>query len=55
MHTLFDALRERGVPGVHLGMVPENTNARAFYDRLGFTQLPKPTPDTPIDHLAYRL
>ncbi|RKN11119.1 GNAT family N-acetyltransferase [Streptomyces radicis] len=40
MDALFDALRARGVPGVHLGMSPANTNARAFYDRIGFTELP---------------
>ncbi len=42
MHTFFDALRQRGVPGVHLSMNVANTNARAFYDRIGFTQLPLP-------------
>jgi ribosomal protein S18 acetylase RimI-like enzyme len=36
IETLFDRLRARGVPGVHLGVDPRNTNARAFYDRLGF-------------------
>lgn len=43
MHTFFDALRARGVPAVHLGMSPANTGARAFYDRLGFTELPAPS------------
>ena len=38
-------LRARGVPGVHLGMDPANTGARAFYDRLGFVELPSSTPD----------
>lgn len=32
-------LRTAGVPGVHLGMVSTNTAARAFYDRLGFTEI----------------
>jgi ribosomal protein S18 acetylase RimI-like enzyme len=32
---LVPALREAGVPAVHLGMVTENTAARAFYDRIG--------------------
>jgi hypothetical protein len=40
---LTDALRERGVPGLHLGVDPANTGARAFYARLGLT--PAPTPD----------
>ena len=37
--TLLDALRAAGVPRVHLGMIATNTPARAFYDRLGFTEL----------------
>ncbi|NUR83702.1 MAG: GNAT family N-acetyltransferase [Nonomuraea sp.] len=37
--TLFAALRERGVPGVHLGVGARNPGARAFYLRLGFTEL----------------
>lgn len=39
-----DALRERGVPGVHLGMDPANVGARAFYARLGFVELASSTP-----------
>ncbi|GHS89166.1 hypothetical protein AGMMS50218_14780 [Actinomycetota bacterium] len=35
--ALADALRERGVPGVHLGVEARNTGARAFYARIGFT------------------
>lgn len=38
--TLFDALRERGVPGVHLVAAAANTSAIGFYERLGFTRLP---------------
>lgn len=45
--TLAAALRERGVTGLHLTMDAANTNARAFYDRLGFTELPSSTPDAP--------
>jgi ribosomal protein S18 acetylase RimI-like enzyme len=37
--ALRAALLERGVPGVHLSYDPANTAARAFYDRLGFTEL----------------
>lgn len=40
VRTFLAALRERGVAAVHLGMVPTNTRARAFYDRLGFSELP---------------
>ncbi len=35
--TLADALRERGVPGLHLGVAEQNTGAIAFYGRVGFT------------------
>lgn len=38
------ALAARGVPGVHLGVDPRNTGARAFYDRLGFAELPLTVP-----------
>jgi len=38
--TLVAELRRRGVPGLHLMMDPANLGARAFYDRLGFTELP---------------
>lgn len=34
--TLLTALRDAGVPRVHLAMVSANTRARAFYDRVGF-------------------
>ncbi|MFI8949940.1 GNAT family N-acetyltransferase [Streptomyces sp. NPDC053750] len=36
MRTLWRALRERGVPAVHLVMATANKPARAFYDRMGF-------------------
>ncbi|MFD6417882.1 GNAT family N-acetyltransferase [Streptomyces sp. NPDC060194] len=36
--TLFAALRERGVPGVQLGVGGANTDAQAFYRRIGFTE-----------------
>lgn len=39
IRTYLGALRERGVPAVHLGMVRTNTPARAFYDRLGFHEI----------------
>lgn len=40
--TLSDALRERGVSGLHLVASAENTGAMAFYTRLGFAPLPSP-------------
>ena len=48
IETLIAALRERGVPGLHLSMDAANTGARAFYDRLGFVELPSSTPEGPI-------
>jgi len=36
MTRMFDALAADGAAAVHVGMVTENTGARAFYDRLGF-------------------
>lgn len=44
METFLDALRARDVPGVHLGVSAENTRARAFYQRLGFTEAPVTAP-----------
>jgi ribosomal protein S18 acetylase RimI-like enzyme len=40
IHTFLRALNHRGVEAVHLGMVTANTAARAFYDRLGFHEIP---------------
>lgn len=48
VETLADALREAGIPGLHLSMDPTNTGARAFYDRLGFTELPSSTASAPL-------
>jgi ribosomal protein S18 acetylase RimI-like enzyme len=55
MESYLDALRKRGVPGVHLGMSPENTRARAFYDRLGFTELRAPGNAGGVVHLGMSL
>ena len=38
--TLVGALRERGVPGLHLTASLENAGALAFYPRVGFTPIP---------------
>jgi ribosomal protein S18 acetylase RimI-like enzyme len=38
--TLFAALAKAGAPRVHLVMATANTNARAFYDRMGFHEIP---------------
>ena len=37
IETLADALRARGVPGLHLGVDQRNEGAIAFYGRVGFT------------------
>ena len=52
MDALFAALRSAGVPAVHLGMVTANTAARAFYDRLGFHEIPVADPG-PLTYLGH--
>ncbi len=42
MTRFLRALDEAGVPRVHLSMDPGNTQARAFYDRLGFHPIAVP-------------
>ena len=51
MDALFAALRSVEVPRVHLGMVTANTAARAFYDRLGFHEIPVADPG-PLTYLG---
>ncbi|HZP53012.1 GNAT family N-acetyltransferase [Actinocrinis sp.] len=43
-YTFFDALAKAGAKRVHLAMVTANTAARAFYDRIGFRELPVADP-----------
>jgi len=52
LETLFDALRARGVPGVHLGASDRNERAISFYKHLGMTQLATPPG---VVHLALPL
>lgn len=52
--TLRAELAERGVSAVHLGLDPANTAARAFYERLGFHELPSSRPDAPLLGIATR-
>jgi ribosomal protein S18 acetylase RimI-like enzyme len=51
MHAFLDALRAKEVAAVHLGMVTTNTAARAFYDRLGFHEIPVADPG-PLTYLG---
>ncbi len=39
LETLFSALRDRGINGVHLGVSPQNTNAIGFYQHMGFSRI----------------
>jgi ribosomal protein S18 acetylase RimI-like enzyme len=51
MRTLLRALRDRGVPAVHLCMATANVPARAFYDRMGFHEIDVPDPG-PVAYLG---
>lgn len=48
---LFAALAAAGAARVHLAMVTANTAARAFYDRMGFHEIPVPDPG-PVTYLG---
>jgi len=39
---VLEELGRAGVPGVHLGVDLDNVGAQAFYERIGFTELPGP-------------
>jgi len=39
METLYAELRQRGVPGLHMGVSAANETAVGFYQKLGFTVL----------------
>jgi GNAT superfamily N-acetyltransferase len=45
------AVSVAGAAGLHLGMLTTNVKARAFYDRLGFVELPVPDAG-PITYLG---
>jgi ribosomal protein S18 acetylase RimI-like enzyme len=53
MNAFLDALHRRGTEAVHLSMVSVNTKARAFYDRLGFHEIPVADPG-PLTYLGRR-
>ncbi|MEV7888837.1 GNAT family N-acetyltransferase [Streptomyces sp. NPDC002817] len=48
MRTFLRALRDRGVPAVHLVMATANVPARAFYDRVGFHEIDVPGLSGPV-------
>jgi ribosomal protein S18 acetylase RimI-like enzyme len=43
LETLFEALRARGVRGIHLDVGEDNQNAIAFYRHLGFVEVARGT------------
>ena len=52
MTTFLAALNAAGADAVHLGMGTSNTRARAFYDRLGFTELRLPDQPAGLTYLV---
>src|SRR5690606_11113458 len=48
MRTFLTALRDAGVPAVHLVMAVANKPARAFYDRMGFEEIAEPMDDSVV-------
>jgi ribosomal protein S18 acetylase RimI-like enzyme len=46
--VLIADLRTRGIRGLHLRMDPRNRGAKAFYLRLGFTELGSGFPENPV-------
>ncbi|GAB4080009.1 GNAT family N-acetyltransferase [Modestobacter muralis] len=51
--TFRAAVAAAGAPALHLGMVTTNRAARAFYDRLGFTEIAVPDAG-PVTYLGIR-
>jgi ribosomal protein S18 acetylase RimI-like enzyme len=51
MDMFLAALHCQDVTAVHLGMVSSNRSARAFYDRLGFHEIPVRDPG-PLTYLG---
>lgn len=52
IRRMLGELRVRGVPGLYLTMSSSNRSARAFYDRLGFRDLPSSSSDGPALAIA---
>ncbi|MFG1748651.1 GNAT family N-acetyltransferase [Streptosporangium sandarakinum] len=53
MNAFLDALHRKGVAAAHPGRVTADTAARAFYDRLGFHEIPVAGPG-PLTYLGRR-
>lgn len=51
---LRSELADVGVPGVFASLDAQNVTAPAFYQRIGFAELPSSTPDGPIYGIATR-
>jgi ribosomal protein S18 acetylase RimI-like enzyme len=54
MGAFLSAVAAAGARAVHLGMLTVNAPARAFYDRLGFTEIAVPDPG-PLTYLGLTL
>jgi len=52
MSTFLAAVNAAGAEAVHLGMNTSNTGARAFYDRLGFTEIRLPDQPASLTYLV---
>jgi ribosomal protein S18 acetylase RimI-like enzyme len=52
MTAFLAALNAAGVDAVHLSMTTSNTGARAFYDRLGFTEIRLPDQPAGLTYLV---
>jgi ribosomal protein S18 acetylase RimI-like enzyme len=55
VNALVSALRQAGVPGLHLTMLSANVNARAFYDRVGFREIQVSGNEGVVTYLGMRI
>jgi ribosomal protein S18 acetylase RimI-like enzyme len=46
MNVFLETLRDRGIPGVHLGLAKRNARALRFYQKVGFTVISAAQSDT---------
>lgn len=52
MERLMQALRDKGSPGMHLGLSPRNLLALAFYHHLGFVTLDQTVPSDDVIYVG---